>query len=190
VPKQDRRMTALQIMRTDQQLIDGLRDSDPSAVEELISLYLQSLRALLRRSSVSEEEMGLLIGDIVITTVERVRSGVLNDPKALPAFFWSVARQRVAIHKVQTRRTPLDTKLVRRAEAVLASMPRRDREVLVRYYLGEQNPEQICRTFQLTAEQWRLMKSRAKTMFRLGERKSAGQSRVIPLPRNTERCVA
>jgi DNA-directed RNA polymerase specialized sigma24 family protein len=48
---------------------------------------------------------------------------------------------------------------------VLNTLPRRDREVLVRFYLQEQSPGQICRDMRLTATQFRLTKSRAKARF-------------------------
>ncbi len=38
----------------------------------------------------------------------------------------------------------------------------RDREVLVRFYVQEQDAAEICRTMDLTETQFRLLKSRAK----------------------------
>jgi DNA-directed RNA polymerase specialized sigma24 family protein len=58
--------------------------------------------------------------------------------------------------------------------AVLRSMSDRDREVLTRFYLHEQSPELICRELNLTATQFRLLKSRAKERFaELGKTKLA-----------------
>jgi RNA polymerase sigma factor (sigma-70 family) len=51
------------------------------------------------------------------------------------------------------------------AMRVLNTLPRRDREVLVRFYLQEQSPGQICRDMGLTQTQFRLTKSRAKARF-------------------------
>ena len=48
---------------------------------------------------------------------------------------------------------------------ILNSIARRDREVLVRFYLNEQPAEQICREMDLTETQFRLIKSRAKARF-------------------------
>jgi DNA-directed RNA polymerase specialized sigma24 family protein len=48
---------------------------------------------------------------------------------------------------------------------ILESLPRRDREILIRFYLQEQSPNQICRDMRLTATQFRLAKSRAKARF-------------------------
>jgi DNA-directed RNA polymerase specialized sigma24 family protein len=48
---------------------------------------------------------------------------------------------------------------------VLNSLPKRDREVLARFYLEEQAHGQICREMGLTETQFRLVKSRAKARF-------------------------
>jgi DNA-directed RNA polymerase specialized sigma24 family protein len=54
---------------------------------------------------------------------------------------------------------------------VLRSIPERDREVLIRFYLDEQTPRQICGDLKLTETQFRLIKSRAKARFgELGKR--------------------
>jgi uncharacterized protein (DUF2384 family) len=52
------------------------------------------------------------------------------------------------------------------ARQILESFSRRDREALIRFYLEEQVPEQICREMSLTEAQFRLIKSRAKAQFR------------------------
>src|SRR5579872_5796466 len=51
------------------------------------------------------------------------------------------------------------------AMRVLKSIPERDREVLIRFYLKEQAPDQICSDLGLTDTQFRLIKSRAKARF-------------------------
>jgi DNA-directed RNA polymerase specialized sigma24 family protein len=55
---------------------------------------------------------------------------------------------------------------------VLRELSARDRDVLTRFYRYEQPQEQICREMKLTATQFRLLKSRAKTRFaELGRKK-------------------
>jgi RNA polymerase sigma factor (sigma-70 family) len=55
---------------------------------------------------------------------------------------------------------------------VLESLSRRDREILVRFYLQEESQDQICREMELTETQFRLLKSRAKARFgELGKKK-------------------
>jgi len=57
-------------------------------------------------------------------------------------------------------------------QEILGSMPRRDRDVLERFYVLEQSKEEICREMNLTPTQFRLLKSKAKSTFaKLGQRK-------------------
>jgi len=60
---------------------------------------------------------------------------------------------------------------------ILNSITKRDRDVLVRFYLNEQPAEQICREMDLTETQFRLIKSRAKARF--GELGKARLSRRV-----------
>ena len=48
---------------------------------------------------------------------------------------------------------------------VLKGLHPREREILIRYYLREQSPQEICREMRLTETQFRLIKSRAKARF-------------------------
>ncbi|MDQ2946873.1 MAG: hypothetical protein M3Y27_13175, partial [Acidobacteriota bacterium] len=62
--------------------------------------------------------------------------------------------------------------MVQIAQEILSAMPRRDRDVLNRFYLEEQSKEQICDEMQLTPTQFRLLKSKAKSTFtEMGERR-------------------
>jgi len=51
------------------------------------------------------------------------------------------------------------------AVRVLRSLPERDREVLVRFYLGEQPQEQICAELDLNSAQFRQIMTRVKARF-------------------------
>ena len=60
------------------------------------------------------------------------------------------------------------------AYRVLKGLSRRDREILIRFYLREEPQEVICRQMKLTETQFRLLKSRAKARFgELGRRRLA-----------------
>ena len=47
----------------------------------------------------------------------------------------------------------------------LQVLSQRNRDILERFYLEEQRPEQICEEMDLTETQFRLLKSRAKSKF-------------------------
>jgi RNA polymerase sigma factor (sigma-70 family) len=50
-------------------------------------------------------------------------------------------------------------------KSVLESLSKRDRDILVRFYLNEESQEKICEEMSLTETQFRLLKSRAKARF-------------------------
>jgi DNA-directed RNA polymerase specialized sigma subunit len=57
------------------------------------------------------------------------------------------------------------------AKKVLRGISERDREILHRFYVEEQTPDQICGEMGLSFNQFRLLKSRAKKRFgTLGQR--------------------
>ncbi|MBV9677936.1 MAG: sigma-70 family RNA polymerase sigma factor, partial [Acidobacteriaceae bacterium] len=59
-------------------------------------------------------------------------------------------------------------------KSALEGLSKRDRDILVRFYLQEQPQEQICREMSLTETQFRLLKSRAKAKFgEIGRKKLA-----------------
>jgi DNA-directed RNA polymerase specialized sigma24 family protein len=51
------------------------------------------------------------------------------------------------------------------ARVAIACLPKRDREILTRFYIEEQSKEQICSEMNLTETQFRLVKSRTKAML-------------------------
>ena len=81
-----------------------------------------------------------------------------------------VKRPLVGIIRVQGECRGQERKVIERenldvAMRVLNSLPARDREILMRFYLRGQTPRQICREMNLTDTQFRLVKSRAKARF-------------------------
>jgi DNA-directed RNA polymerase specialized sigma subunit len=69
---------------------------------------------------------------------------------------------------------------------VLGKLADRDKEILTRFYVDEQTPDQICSEMGLTETQYRLMKSRAKTRFgELGKKQLFHNGRRSRLARRT-----
>jgi len=122
--------------------------------------------------------------DVIVAVLRAIRLGGLRDPECIPAYAWSTAQRirKMRLNTIITQRestTDMDFEMVsdaspdpesvaiRRqnkelAARVLAGLPERHREILIRYYLNGQSPSTIQAEMGLTATQFRLAKSRAK----------------------------
>ena len=128
------------------------------------------------------------------TVATAISAGKLRDSERLTPFLTTLTRfytygqidRRVVRRKYVTplehvnipdRRVNLEHNIYRQQKMrivreVLHAMPKRDRDVLERFYVEEQSKEQICREMDLTPTQFRLLKSKAKSTFaKLGRRR-------------------
>jgi RNA polymerase sigma factor (sigma-70 family) len=175
-------------------LVEKIRIGDQSAVEELYTIFDRGIRFLLWRQ-LGIQDLDDRVHDVFLMVVQAIQRGELREPERLMGYVRTVVRRQAAGYiqgAVNTRRryigvescAPLRAREVdpenRAIEAqnngiamrVLQSLPHRDREVLVRFYLREETPEQICAALEITQTQFRLIKSRAKTRYgELGRRR-------------------
>jgi RNA polymerase sigma-70 factor, ECF subfamily len=175
-------------------LVQRIQDGETSAMEELYRVFSKGVRFFLCRQ-LGPQDLDDKVHDIFMIITESIQNGELREPDRLMGYVRTVVRRQVAAHievAVHTRRNQTDleygdalsdhnpnpersmidrqnTQLARR---ILNSLNERDRQILVRFYLEEQEPEQICREMNLTENQFRLIKSRAKARFgELGKRR-------------------
>ena len=164
------------------EVVGKIQRGDESAVEELYAALSVGVRAILARS-VETQSVEDRLHEIVVIVLEAIQSGELREPARLMGFIRTVARRRVVAHirhaALQRRRfVPFQTEpvedfdqdpercaarveLVEQTRNVLRKLTPRDGEIVERFYLQEQSPEQICREMHLTGTQFRLYKSRA-----------------------------
>jgi RNA polymerase sigma-70 factor (ECF subfamily) len=177
-----------------------IQRGEARGIQDLYDILSEGACAgLLRRADPQSQEDRL--HEILVIVVEAIRSGQLRDPDRLMGFIWTVTRRRVAayIRKAVFQRhrfvpdegIELPTPASQSPEARVATRERierlrvtmrclrpRDREILERFYLREQRPQQICTEMRLTVTQFRLYKSRA--IARCGDR-VRGVSAVHPI---------
>jgi RNA polymerase sigma factor (sigma-70 family) len=162
-------------------------------LEQLYRVFSRGLRFFLARQLGAQDFQDTL-HETFLVTARAISSGEIRDPERLPGFVRTVAQRQVAAYierQVHSRRreTDLDSgvyavdhsqnaeqaSILRQKTELMkktvATLKERDREILVRFYLKEQHPEQICLELNLTETQFRLFKSRAKAAF--GERGKA-----------------
>jgi RNA polymerase sigma-70 factor, ECF subfamily len=177
-------------------LIQRIQSNDAAAMEELYRVFSRGVRFYLWRQ-LGREDLEDTVHDTFLIVAQAIRRGDLREPDRLMGFVWTIVRRQLATQiertvDVRKRCVEFDGTLglldhcpdpewaaiVRQrqslARKLLGELPERDREVLVRFYMLEQTPAQICRDMELTETQFRLLKSRAKARFgALGRRKLA-----------------
>jgi RNA polymerase sigma factor (sigma-70 family) len=125
--------------------------------------------------------------NLVVAVIEAIRRGVVRDPERVMGYARTIAQRSVVqgigdrcfernyetpVYELAIRDSSPDPEsiAIKRenkevASKVLAAMPPRDREVLIRFYLYEHDAKSIQQDMGLTDTQFRLIKSRAKARF-------------------------
>lgn len=177
-------------------LVERIQAGDPSGMEELYALFSKGVRFFLWRQ-MGSQDLDDKVHDVFLIITQAIQRGDLRDPERLMGYVRTVLRRQVsayieaavhtrqrqvglepALHLANYESSPERHAMEKQnqdvAMRVLQSLPKRDREVLMRFYLQEQTPEQICRELDLTETQFRLIKSRAKARYgELGKRRFA-----------------
>lgn len=174
-------------------VVDRIRAGEPSGMEDLYRIFSKGIRYYLYRQ-LGPQDLDDKVHDIFLIITQSIQRGDLRDPERLMGYVRTVVRRQVAAHidvAVQARRnselndsrhtcdrslSPEGGLIERQNEElalrILNSLQKRDREVLVRFYLDEQPADRICQEMGLSETQFRLIKSRAKARFgELGRRR-------------------
>jgi RNA polymerase sigma-70 factor (ECF subfamily) len=164
-------------------VVERIQRGDASGASDLYHTLSRSARIKLN-CVVDAHSVDDGVHDVLVAVLEAIRRGAIREPERLMGFVRTVMRRRMAAqirgNMAQRRRlAPIDplelpapseqspeAATVRRERLelirkMLKKLCERDRELLIRFYLYEQNQEDICRQMGLTATQFRLYKSRA-----------------------------
>lgn len=171
-------------------LVQRIRTGDPRAEEELIVRFGEGLTFLLRRWTRGHSDAEDLYQETFRLALEKIRRGEVRDPERLAGFLRSLARNLSIEHYRKAARrgareeeietaaevTNPDTgqlgqllrkekvSLVRRLLEELGS--ERDRQVLFRFYIAEEDKENIRSDLGLTAPEFNLVLFRARRRYR------------------------
>ena len=176
--------------------------ADP--VSSLSAVYRDypGLRALILRRVRDPEVAADILQDAAVTTLEKLRSGEIAHPENLGGYLYRVAINHLRNHRRKDR-TALsspeqleelrdavddpDWERVGRpqwaaaARRMLEEMPAaRDRELLERFYLNDEEKDTICRELNLSQEHFNRVIFRARNRFRdLLEQRGFGRSDLL-----------
>jgi RNA polymerase sigma factor (sigma-70 family) len=165
------------------EVVGRIRAGDAAGIEALYAA-LHSVGHARWLRSIDSQSLEDQLHEMLLIVLNAIRNGDLRDPDRLMEFIRTVARRQVAAQirdLVSYRRrfvsvsegelpAPVDqspeacTAQRERNNDVIRILSRlkdRDREILERFYFGEQGQAQICGEMRLTGTQFRLYKSRA-----------------------------
>lgn len=171
-------------------LVRRIVSGDPAAEAELVRRFSRALTFLLRRLTRDEALAEDLYQETFRLVIEKVRHGELREAERLPGFVSSLARNLFLASARRTgRRRKWDgdpeasevapdpapgqlAKLLAQERAmnvrsVLAELKNdRDREILARYYIADENKEDICRDLELTDLHFNRVLFRARQRYK------------------------
>ena len=170
-------------------LVGRIRAGDHEAETELVERLGRGVLMILRRSTRNAAVSDDLYQDTFRIVLEKVRQGDVRDAEKLPAFIASVARNLVIEYFRRTARhenlnetaeaerpphsTPNQLEAVLQKEKaaivrqVIDELPTdRDRQLLFRFYVVEDDKEQICADLGLTSLHFNRVLHRARERYR------------------------
>ena len=178
-------------------LVSRVASVDPAAEEELYNRYRRGVAIILTQALGGQPVAEDLAQETFAVVFEKIRRRELREPERLAGFIWSVAHH-LAIDYFRRRRpafvaeveeaeniadpapSPLDQLVssqqaaaVRRVIDMLGS--KRDREILFRFYIEEEDKERICAEFELTSLQFNLVLFRARKQYKKLYEKHVGR---------------
>ena len=154
-----------------------------------MEIYGRAVAVLLDRHTNGRPEAEDLFQDTFRLVLEKLRRGELREPAKLPAFLAQIARSLAIEHyrKATRRKTEADSEavelavapvdgplsgllesenaaLVRRVIRELAN--ERDREILLRFYIAEEDKDRIAADHGLTSLQFNRVLHRARQRYK------------------------
>jgi RNA polymerase sigma-70 factor, ECF subfamily len=162
---------------------------DRAAIESLIAKQYTGLRLLILRRTGNAEVAADLLNEAACTTWEKWQGGQISRPEEIGGYIFQVAmnllrNHRRSVFERSDRRASSDAldalpaetdptdrwiekKIALNVKRILQELRvPRDREILVRFYLQEQDKEAICRELSLDAEQFDKVLHRARARLK------------------------
>jgi RNA polymerase sigma-70 factor, ECF subfamily len=170
-------------------LVNCIRAGDQQAEAELVERYSRGIMIIIRREVSDTTVVDDLYQETFRIVLEKIRQGQVRDPMKLSGFVCSIARN-LAIHHFRhaarwerlieiEEAIPLPSSVPNQFEELLqkenAAIVRqvimglpteRDRQVLFRFYIAEEEKGKICADLGLTSLHFNLVLYRARERYR------------------------
>ncbi len=165
-------------------VVEQIRAGDPAGEEALYRNLAAGARLFLHRR-LGPQDVDDRVHNVFLIVVRAIRRGELREPERLMGFVRTVLNRQLGLAisgLVRTREHSIHLDSARHLTAAdpspeehalsiqkialmkqgLKELSQREFDMLTRFYLREQSPEQIQREMRLTPTQFNLLKSRAK----------------------------
>ena len=162
---------------------------DRKAVEALITRQYTGLRLLILRRVGNAELAADLLNDAIGIALEKWQSGLVRRPDQIGGYVFKVAMNLLRNHRRSIAERPdrrasaqvleslpdgtdptdvwLEKKIALRVKSILKEMgSARDREILIRFHLNEEDKASICRDLGLDGDQFDKVLHRARTRLK------------------------
>ncbi|MFN7961497.1 MAG: sigma-70 family RNA polymerase sigma factor [Thermoanaerobaculia bacterium] len=170
-------------------LVARIAGGEPAAEAELVERYARGVAYLLGRLGASAELAQDLAQETFRIALERLRRRPLEDPAGLASFLRGIARNLATAErrKFARRRTDADPDALEQAPSpapsqlstvlqdeeaaavrqLIAELPTdRDRQLLLRFYVAEEEKERICADLGLDSLHFNRVLFRARQRFK------------------------
>jgi RNA polymerase sigma-70 factor, ECF subfamily len=147
------------------------------------------LRSLIMRRAGDPEAAADILHDAIVTTLQKLRDGEIDKPEFIGGYIYRVALNHLRNYRRKDKselldagdidaladqaKIPADMEVQRSqwaqaARSVLTGLPTsRDREILIRFYLDEEDKDSICGSLGLSEAHFIRVIFRARNRFRL-----------------------
>lgn len=181
-------MTELTEAQISCSIVSGILTGDSTAESQMIDRYGKGLFTVLRVNAKSSEIAQEIVQETWRIVLEKVRANEINDPSKLAAFITQVGKNQLLMYFRKSKRhtfvglaeLPMEkldsvgpegeseaADLARCVKSVLTSMRnKRDQEVILRFYLKEEDKAVICEALDLTPTHFDRVLYRAKQRFK------------------------
>jgi RNA polymerase sigma-70 factor (ECF subfamily) len=176
-------------MAGDSDLVERIKNGDRKAEQELFVRFQPGVRQIVLRVTGSLLAAEDLSQEALIIALRRLRSATLEDPSKLAAFVSQTARNLAIAEKRKERRRRTDTGGENIDEVADVSVSQdgrahaeasarvvrellgelhadRDRQLLTRHYLNDEDKEVICRDLGISESAFNVALCRARQRFR------------------------
>ena len=158
---------------------------DRAAIESLIAKQYSGLRLLILRRTGDAEVAADLLNEAACTAWEKWQAGLIQRPEEIGGYIFQVAMNLLRNHRRSVAERPdrraapevlgslpdateatdrwLEKKVALQVKRILQELRTpRDREILTRFYLQDQDKDAICRDLSLDADQFDKVLHRAR----------------------------